>query len=417
MDSEYYRNLMNECLNCKNPTCINGCPVHNDIPTFIKLAKDNKYQEALEVINLTSTLPSICSLVCPSENQCMGHCIKNKINKPVKINEIEQYITLKSYEKSCLIQKNGYKVAIIGSGPAGLACAEKLAIKGYKVDIYDKYDIAGGILTYGIPDFVLDKKVVNKKIEFLKSLGINFFMNKELNKDIYLSNLKNEYDAIFLAFGAGVDKKMNIENESLKGVLGANIFLNKTFKNEDLNVKIDNNSHIIVVGGGNTAIDAARVAKRKFNCNVTIVYRRSQNEMPCRNIEYKKAVEDGITFNFLTNPVKFIGDEYLSKIEVVKMQLISVENDRPRPIVIENSNYLIDCNLVVLALSSDVDKTLTNELAIDKWNTIIVNEKMQTSIENVFAGGDCVSGPSLVVNAMKDGIKAAHSINCYIKKR
>ena len=416
MNNQYYENLIKQCLNCKNPTCVLGCPVNNNIPKFIQLAKENKFQEAYDTIKLTSTLPSICSLVCPSEKQCMGHCVKNKISNPVKINEIEQYITLNAKECSMEIKTNGHKVAIIGSGPAGLACAEKLALLGYSVDIYDKYDIPGGILTYGIPDFVLNKKIVNDKINYLKSLNINFIMNKALNKDIFLEDLSNQYDAIFLAFGTSVEKKMNIENESLKGIMGANEFLNKAFKNEALDVDINPSSKIIVVGGGNTAIDAARVAKRKYNCNVTIVYRRSQLEMPCRSVEYTNAIKDNISFNFLTNPVKFIGNEVLKQIEVVKMELVKVDNDRARPVVIENSNYKIDSDLVILALSTDIDKSLTNNLKTNKWGLIEVNENMQTSLENIFAGGDCVRGPSLVVSAMKDGINAAINIDKYIKK-
>ena len=333
------KNLINECLDCKNPTCVNGCPVNNNIPLFIKLAKNEKYDEALEVIKLTSTLPSICSLVCPSENQCKGHCIKNKINKPVSINEIEQYITLKAKETIPVINKNNKSVAVIGSGPSGLACAEKLAVLGYEVTIYDSYDEAGGILTYGIPDFVLSKNVVSKKIDYIKSLGVKFILNTKLEKDIFLKDLTNQYDAIFLGFGASVGKRMDATNNNINGVIDANDFLEKMYKN---NLELfDNVKDCLVIGGGNTAIDAARVAKRKLNCNVSIVYRRSEKEMPARKDEILKAKNDNIEFNFLSNPIAYIGENNVSEVECIKMKLVEVEGQRARPVVIENSNYFI----------------------------------------------------------------------------
>jgi len=406
--------LVNECLQCKKPSCVEGCPAHNNIPLYISYAKEGKFDEALKVINETSTLPSICSLVCPSDKQCKGHCIKNKMNKPVSINEIEQYITTKANNPKYDIKKNNYKVALIGSGPASLACAEKLAILGYSVDVYDKYDVEGGILTYGIPDFVLDKKIIKAKIDYLKSLGINFILNKEYGKDITIDSLSN-YNAIFLGFGAGIGKKMNIEGEDFKGVIDANYFLEKTYKNSFDDV--DNVKNVIVVGGGNTAIDAARVAKRYFNCNVSIVYRRSEVEMPARHDEYLKAINDGISFNFLTNPLKYFGENgYVKQAICNRMRLGEVVDGRAKPIVIEGSEFTIDADLVVLAVSSAIDKKLTNGLDIESWGGIIVNENMQTSNPKVFAGGDCVSGPSLVVNAMVDGIKAAKGIDKYLKE-
>ena len=407
--------LINECLNCKNPTCINGCPIYNNIPRFIELAKLGLFDEALKEINKTSTLPSICSLVCPSENQCKGHCVKNKINNPVKINEIEQYITLKANQPIPTINKNNYKVAIVGSGPAGLACAEKLTLKGYNVDVYDKYDIPGGILTYGIPDFVLNKGIVNKKIDYLKQLGINFKMNLELTKDIFLRDLSNNYDAVFLAFGASISKTMDIEGNKLNNIIDANYFLERMYKKQ---YSLFNNiKNVVVVGGGNTAIDAARVAKRNLNCNVNIVYRRSVKEMPARYDEYQNALKDGINFMFLTNPIRFIGNHNVSEIECIKMELIQSANERAKPVEIKDSNFKIQTDLVILALSSIIDSNLTTNLNTNKYGCIEVNEKLQTSIDSVFAGGDCVSGPSLVVTAMKDGIKAANEIDFYIQNK
>lgn len=409
------KELCNECLNCKNPLCVTGCPVNNDIPSFIKLCKEENYDEALNVIYKTSTLPSICSLVCPFEKQCMGHCIKNKINKPVNIPFIEQYISLNAKIEKKIIKENGKKVALIGSGPASLACGEILALKGYQIDIYDKYDVAGGILTYGIPDFVLNKEIVNNKIEYLKSLKINFLLNKELGKDIFLDDLKNNYDAIFLGFGASVGKRMDAKNNNIEGIVDANIFLENMYKEKY--DQYNNIKDVIVVGGGNTAIDAARVAKRKLNCNVTIVYRRSEKEMPARKDEILKAKNDNINFNFLSNPVAYIGKEKVNSVECIKMKLVEVENGRARPVIIENSNYIVKADLIIEAISSTIDSSLTKDLKCESWGGIIVDENMRTSIENVFAGGDCVRGPSLVVEAMKDGIKAAKSIDDMLKNK
>ena len=404
---------VNECLDCKNPTCIEGCPVHNNIPLFIKLCKQGNYDEALSVINKTSTLPSICSLVCPSENQCQGHCIKNKIGKPVNIPFIEQYITLMVDIKKEEIVSNGKKVAVIGSGPSGLACAEKLVKLGYNVDVYDKYDIEGGILTYGIPNFVLDKQIVNKKVDYIKSLGVNFFMNKELEKDIYLNDLIDSYDAIFLGFGASIGKRMDAKNNNIDGVIDANDFLEKMYKNQKH--LFSDVKDCLVIGGGNTAIDAARVAKKNLGCNVSIVYRRSEKEMPARKVEILNAKNDNIDFNFLSNPIAYIGNDKVKEVECIKMKLVEVEGQRARPVVIDNSNYIIKADLVIEAISSSIDTNLTKLLETHSWGGIKVNENMQTSIPKVFAGGDCVSGPSLVVTAMKDGILAAKNIDKFIK--
>ena len=410
--NEEVKKAINECLNCKNPTCILGCPVHNNIPKFIELAKNNSIDEAYIELSKTTTLPSICSLVCPSENQCKGHCIKNKINKPVNIPLIENYIALNANEIKHNIISNNKKVAIIGSGPAGLACAEKLAIKGYLVDIYDKYDEAGGILVYGIPDFVLNKNIVNKKINYIKSLGVNFILNKELEKEVFLSSLINDYDAIFLGFGASIGKRMEAKNNNLKGIIDANEFLEKMYKKNTK--EFENVKNCIVIGGGNTAIDAARVAKKQLNCEVSIVYRRSEAEMPARIDEIKRAKEDNISFNFLSNPIAYVGEESVSEAECIKMRLVAEEGKRPRPVVIENSNFFIKAELVIEAISSSIDSNLTRMVDTNSWGGIIVNDKLQTSIPKVFAGGDCVSGPSLVVLAMKDGILAANSIDEFL---
>ncbi len=414
MKSNEILKLTSECLQCKNPTCIQGCPVHNNIPLFIRLCKENNIQKAYEVLLETTTLPSICSLVCPSENQCMGHCIKSKMNCPVKIPEIEHFIAQNVKNPILSYPTLNEKVAIIGSGPAGLACAERLRKFGYQIDIFDQYDIPGGILSYGIPDFVLDKKIVEDKIQFLKNIGIHFYMNQKLGKDIFIHQLSKNYDAIFLAIGAAISKKMNIPNEHLKNIVDANEFLEKVYRHP--NDAYHNLKNIFIIGGGNTAIDAARAAKRHLSNHVSIIYRRSKNEMPARKDEILKAEQEGIQFYFLTNPISFKGKEKIESIECVKMKLVEVENERPRPVVIENSNFILKADLVIEAISSSIDTSILENIQCHSWGGIQVNEKMQTSLNHVFAGGDCTRGPSLVVHCMKDGIQAANYIHNFLKK-
>lgn len=411
---EEIKNLLEQCLNCKNPTCITGCPAGNNIVGFINLVKEKKIDEAYELISKTSTLPSICSLVCPFEKQCMGSCIKNKIGKPVNIPMIENYIANHANKKTPIIIKNNKSISIVGSGPSGLACAELLALKGYDITIYDKYDNPGGILLYGIPDFVLNKKIVKEKIDYIKSLGVKFVMNTTLQKDIFIEDLIDKYDAIYLAIGASVSKKMEAKNNEIKGVIDANDFLEKMYRKDFAQFK--NIKNCLVIGGGNTAIDAARSAKRLLDCNVSIVYRRSENEMPANKKDINLAKIDGVEFNFLSNPIEYIGNETVTEVECIKMKLEKVDNDRPRPIIIENSNYKIKAELVIEAISSQVDTNISKYFKTTKWKTIEVDEKMQTSISKVFAGGDVVSGPSLVVSAMKDGMKAAISIDDFLNK-
>lgn len=410
---ETIKNLCDECLQCKKPLCVNGCLVNNNIPLFIKLLKEDKIDEAFKVIDEKSTLPSICSIVCPFEKACMNSCVKSKINKSVKIPLIENYIASHAKNTNKPLPYNDKNVALIGSGPASLACGEKLALLGYRVDIYDKFSEAGGILTYGIPSFVLDKKIVKDKINYLKSLGINFILNKELKKDFTINSLKEKYDAVFIGIGAGKKKKMNIKNEDLENIIDANDYLKENYLNNFDNSLYKN---IIVVGGGNTAIDAARVAKRNSNnSNVTIIYRRSENEMPARKNEYENALNDGITFNFLTNPVEFIGENKVSKTKCQKMKLVQSDENRLKPVPIENAFVTLDTDLVILAISSYVDVDVLDEVSLNSWGGVIINEKYQTSIENVFAGGDCISGPLYVATATKDGVNAAKYIDEYLK--
>jgi glutamate synthase (NADPH/NADH) small chain len=338
--------------------------------------------------------------------------------EPVAIGRLERFVADWHNANSKEITKkplnNGKKIAIVGSGPSGLACAEKLIELGYDVDVYDKYHKAGGILTYGIPDFVLPKDVVDSKISYLENLGVNFLLSKEMNVDFTLEELKEKYDAIYLAFGAGLSKRMEVKNNDLMGIIDANLFLMKAYENDIKD--FENCNNVIVVGGGNTAIDAALVAKNKLNKNVTIVYRRSEKEMPARKDEFIKAKNNGVNFAFLTNPVCYHGESKLEEVECIKMELVASNEGRARPVEIKDSNFKIKCDLLIEAISSYVDDKLTTSLNTHSWGGIIIDENSKTSNEKVFAGGDCVRGPSLVVLAMVDGIKAAQNINEYIRK-
>lgn len=407
--------LVSECLKCAKPSCILGCPASNNIKEFITLCQENKIQEAYDIVKQTSTLASICSLVCPFENNCVGHCIKNKINKPVKIPLIENYIATHGFDKipNNLLSKKE-KIAIVGSGPAGLACSEILATHGYQVDIYDEYFIPGGILTYGIPSFVLPKEIVKQKIAYLKKLKINFIMNKKLGKDITISSLESKYDAIFLAIGASINKKLNVNNENLENIIDASYFLKKMSEGKFDEFK--DFKDIIVIGGGNTAIDVALSAKKYLDSNVSIVYRRSLKEMPARKDDITKAINDNIAIKYLVSPINFLGDHKVIGLECLENKLVEDGNNRAKPIAIENSNFFIKADLVIKAISYEVDKEVLEDLKTTYNNQIVVNEHLQTSKSKVFAGGDVVLGPTYVVTAMTQGMKAAQNIINFLEK-
>ena len=410
--------IRKNCLNCKNKPCSNnGCPLNNDIPGFIH-AKNSK--EAFEILCKTTVLPAICGIVCPHSKQCEGSCIRKIQGEAVSIGEMEALIgeeALKNnYEIPIEIDKNlkNKKVAIIGSGPAGLTCSAFLAKKGAQVTIYEKNSKLGGILSYGIPEFRLDTLILEKSIQKILDIGnITVKLNKKLGKDIFLKDLSKEYDAVFLGIGANISAKMNIEGENLLGVYGANEVLeNKT--------KIEfKGKNIVVVGGGNVAIDMARTAKREGANEVSIIYRREEKQMPAENKEIEAAKSEGIKLLFNTNILKILGEKRVEQIECIKTELVEKEgHKRLYPVNIKNSNFKIDIDMVFMAVGSVADKELINslELEVNEQTKIKIDEKGKTSIKNVYAGGDAVGNKQTIAWAARSGRNAAETIIDYLNK-
>lgn len=391
-----------KCFNCKIAKCQEFCPIHNNIPLFNKLVKEFKFNQAFDVIKNNTIFPDICSLICPHEKQCEGHCIRNKNNDGVKIGLIENYISSYKIVESC--NKNNFKVCTIGSGPASLAFALYLARKGYHVDIYEKENDIGGVLYWGIPHYRLNKSILNNYKNELINLGTNIYANKTINS---LDNIINKYDAIFIGVGTTAANKMKIKGENLIGVYNAYDFL------KDTNLSINHKNYgknIIVVGGGNVAIDAARNAKR-LNSNVTIIYRRSENEMPANREEIKLAKEEGINFMCLRNPISILGDNKVEKIECAIMELGPLDSsNRPTPIESNKSHIFIDADSVIMAIGFNFDNSF-KEINKNEKGYIKVDLNNLTNINNVYAGGDATTGSKTVVLAMKSGLNAAKHLD------
>ncbi|MFX1375230.1 MAG: NADPH-dependent glutamate synthase [Promethearchaeota archaeon] len=420
------------CLQCGDPKCIMGCPVNIDIPKFIKLIKEDNLIEAIRSIKNYNILPAICGRVCPQETQCEKVCILSKRWEPVAIGALERYVAdweRKNGLKECpdCEAPNNIKVAVIGSGPAGLTCAADLARFGFDVTVFEAFHKGGGVLVYGIPEFRLPKEIVDDEIETLKTLGVKFEYNKIIGKTLLIDDLKDMgYRAFFIGVGAGLPSMREIPGMNLNGVLTANEFLTranlmKAYKFPEYDTPIKIGKVIVVIGGGNTALDSARVALRLGAKKVIIVYRRSEAEMPARKEEYHHAIEEGIQVQFLSNPVRILGDNegYVKQIEVIKMRLgESDASGRPKPIPIENSESLIKCDTVIIAIGTNANLILTKsipELKLTKWGYIETNENGKTNVEGIFAGGDIVTGSATVISAMGAGRKAANAINLYLK--
>ena len=394
------------CLNCKTKPCQNKCPLNNDIPEVIALMKQNKYEEAYRVLTKTTVLSSVCGRICPYTKQCQGGCTRGIKSTPVEIGNIEAFLSDWAIDNGIHVEqsaKKDKKVAVVGGGPAGLTCAAFLAKEGISVTIYEKYSELGGILSHGIPDFRLSKDVLNKTINNILSLGIEVKYNSELGKNLELEELTEKYDAVFLSFGANISAKMNIEGEELDSVYGANEVLEGK-KTVDYTGK-----KVIVIGGGNVAMDMARTAKKNGAKDVKVIYRRSRKEMPAEVKEIEEAEKEGIEFLFQNNVTKIIPQ----KIECIKTELIKKEGDsRLSPVNIDGSNYLLDADLVFMAVGSKVDSSVINKLnlAINKYGYIDVDEKYRTSNEKIYAGGDLVGEKSTVAWAARSGREAAKSI-------
>ncbi len=422
------------CLQCGLPLCVTGCPVDIRIPEFIKLLKQEKFIEALYKIKTDNLLPAICGRVCPQEMQCEKTCLLNSLGEPIAIGYLERFIAdweRKNKLKECpeCAAPKGIKVAVIGSGPAGLAAAGELAMRGYDVTIFEAFHAGGGVLTYGIPEFRLPKEIVKDEIETLKMLNVKIEYNTIIGKTLTLDELKKMgFKAFFIGVGAGLPIFLKVTGLNLNGVLTANEFLTrsnlmKAYRFPDYDTPIKIGKIVTVIGGGNVVLDSARTALRLGAEKVIVVYRRSEVEMPARREEYHHAIEEGIKFQFLTNPVRFIGDENenVKQMEVIKMKLGEPdESGRRRPIRIENSEYLIDTDTIIIAIGARANPILTKsipELKLTKWGYINTNENGQTNIEGVFAGGDIVTGSATVISAMGAGKRAAKEIDNYLTNK
>ena len=420
------------CLNCKNKPCsLKGCPLGNDIPLFINAIKQEQYEEAYKILSQTTVLPAICGRICPHFKQCMGSCVRGIKNAPVSIGELEAFIgdmsINKKWEINCSNKENKnlkkYNIAIIGGGPAGLTSASFLAMKGHKVTIFEKNNYLGGLLIHGVPEFRLNKKIVENSIEKILNLGIDVKYNQELGKNLDINILEKEYDKIILAFGANISSKMNIPGENLCGVYGGNELLEY---NSHPNY---NGKTVIICGGGNVAIDTARTVKRLGAEKVIVVYRRAKEQMPAENKEAEDAIEEGIEFLFQNNIVKIIGEEnrktnntdIYSKnneakkvvaVELIKTELVKKEGeDRLIPINIKNSNYIVKTDYVIMAIGSYPSEIVKNlGLELDKYGFIKTTEYGQTSNPRIYAVGDLAGNKATVAWAARSGRNCAFGI-------
>ncbi len=423
------------CLECKNPFCVKGCPVGINIPKFLKETSLGNFHEAYKILQNDTLLPAICGRVCPQEKQCQQQCVLGKsfkdIDKSVAIGRVERFLAdyarENNFEDDIKIKsETGKKIAVIGSGPSSITVAADLRKEGHQVTVFEAFHKLGGVLIYGIPEFRLPNKIVEKEIEKLKKMGVEFKTNFVIGRTATIKELKEEYgfDAIFIGTGAGLPTFMGIEGENSVGVFSANEFLTRVNLMEGYNpsscTPLYDAKNIVVVGGGNVAMDSARVARR-LGANVKLVYRRSENEMPARKEEVMHAKEEGVEFLFLTNPKKIVCDE---KKKVIGIECLKYELGEPdasgrrRPEAILGSEFIIDCDSVIMALGNSsnplISKT-TPEIKVDDRGRIIVDENLKTSLDGVYAGGDIVLGAATVILAMGMGRQAAKSINQYLQ--
>jgi glutamate synthase (NADPH/NADH) small chain len=426
------------CLQCKKPRCIKGCPVEIDIKEFIRLIEEKKFEESLAKIREKNTLPAICGRVCPQEDQCEKECILAIKEESVAIGRLERYVAdrelkrLADEGKECVFLDGTHEctrepVAVIGAGPAGLTCAAELSKMGFKVTIFEALHKAGGVLVYGIPEFRLPKDIVQKEIDYLKSMDVDLKVNMVMGKILTLEDLfKDGFKAVFISTGAGLPYFMDIPGENLNGVYSANEYLTrsnlmKAYKFPECDTPIMKGENVAVVGGGNVAMDSARTAQRLGAKNVYLIYRRSEVEMPARNEEIEHAKEEGINLKILNNPVEIIGkDGWANKIRVIKMELGEPDDSgRRRPIPIKGSEYNIDIDVVIMAIGQGPNPLLTSTIPglelNSRGNIAADTETGKTSLKGVFAGGDIVTGAATVILAMGAGRKAAYSIDEYIR--
>lgn len=420
------------CLHCPTKPCISGCPVSVNIPDFIEQVKLGEFEKAYQIIHQTSSLPAVCGRVCPQETQCESKCVRGVKGEAVAIGRLERFVAdwhrENVKEEIVKPESNGHKVAVVGAGPAGLTCAGDLAKKGYQVSVFEALHVAGGVLMYGIPEFRLPKAIVQNEIEGLKNMGVDIETNMVIGRSESVDELFEEgYEAVFIGSGAGLPNFMNMPGENLKGVYSANEFLTrcnlmKAYK-EGSDTPIQHPKRAVIVGGGNVAMDAARCAKRLGVEEVTIVYRRSMEELPARKEEVEHAMEEGIIFNLLTNPVRVLGDEngWVKGMECVKMELGEPdESGRRRPVEIKDSNFVLDVDCMIMAIGTSPNpliRSTTEGLETNRKGCLIANEDGATTRDGVFAGGDAVTGAATVILAMGAGKTAANAIDEYIQNK
>ena len=426
------------CLGCKNSPCVSACPVNIHIPEFIEKVKERQFEEAYRIISETSSLPAVCGRVCPQESQCESKCTMGIKHEPVAIGRLERFVADRHNEKGgeapLLPVKNGHRVAVVGSGPSGLTCAGDLAKKGYDVTVYEALHTAGGVLVYGIPEFRLPKAIVAKEVETLKALGVDLETNVVIGKTLTVDELFDMgFEAVFIGSGAGLPNFMGIPGESLKGVYSANEFLTRSnlmkAYREDPVTPIMKGGRVAVVGGGNVAMDAARTALRLGAEKVYIVYRRGMEELPARKEEVEHAVEEGIDFRLLNNPVEILGYEnpedprdpkngFVRSMRCIRMELGEPDaSGRRRPEPVPGSEFVLDVDTVVMSIGTSPNpliKNTTEGLEVNRKGGIIVDEAGLTSRRGVYAGGDAVTGAATVISAMGAGKLAAKSIDGYL---
>ncbi len=425
---EMAREQAERCLHCRHRPCVNGCPVNVNIPEFIEKVKEGEYEDAYQIIALTSSLPAVCGRVCPQESQCEKYCVRGIKAQPVGIGRLERFVAdwhrENSVEHAERPASNGRKVAVVGAGPAGLTAAGDLARRGYDVTIFEALHVAGGVLMYGIPEFRLPKAIVQKEIETLKDLGVEIVTNFVVGRSDTIDALMEQgFEAVFVGSGAGLPNFMGLPGENLKGVYSANEFLTrinlmKAYR-EGSPTTVQHPKKTVVVGGGNVAMDAARCARR-LGSEVHIVYRRSLEELPARKEEVEHAMEEGIIFDLLCNPVEVLGTEdgWIRAVKCVRMELGEPDaSGRRRPVVIPGSEFVIDADCMIMAIGTSPNpliRSTTEGLDVNRRGCLVVDEHEQTSREGVYAGGDAVTGAATVISAMGAGKKAAAAMDAWL---
>ena len=409
---EQIKEKANYCLNCPVKPCSKkGCPLGNDIPGFIKAVKEGDYKKAYEILSETTVLQAVCGRICPHTKQCEGSCVRGIKSEPVSIGELEAFIgdtAIKENYKLAMPNNDNKnkRIAIVGGGPAGLTASAFLLKKGYSVTLYEKYNYLGGLLIHGIPEFRLPKEIVKQTTQKIIDLGLEVKYNQELGKNLLLEQLEKEYDAIFLSFGANITTKMGAEGEELEGVYGGNQLL------EHKNHPDYTNKKVAVIGGGNVAMDCARIIKRLGAQEVKVIYRRAEEQMPAEPKEIKEAKEEGIEFLFQNNIVKILGKNKVEQVELIKTELVQKQGEtRKVPVNIPNSNYIIDIDYIVMALGSMPEAFVGSlGLELNKWGYINIDEKNRTSNPKIFAGGDIAGAKGTVAWAARSGRDAANAI-------